>query len=88
MGPDLAIPLHGKFPFLKPPLECFVQGISDTLVNKFCLIEGSYTVYNPPPSRELTQMEISYFNKFGHNGIPYPGIDTRGPQSTKLRGAI
>ena len=63
MGLDLAISFHGKFPFLKPPLECFVQGISDTLVNKFCLIEGSYTVYNPPPSRELTPMELSYFNK-------------------------
>jgi hypothetical protein len=55
-------------------IDCYVQGMPDTIVNTFCLMHGTYTVTNTAPIRQATEDEKNYFEKFGHRGVAHPGI--------------
>ena len=69
-------------------IDCYVQGIPDTIVNTFCLMHGTYTVTNTDLIRQATEDEEKYFEKFGHQGVAHPGIRARGARSTQLRNNV
>ena len=69
-------------------IECYVQGIPDSIVNTYCLMHGTYTVTNTAPLRQPTEDEEKYFQKFGHRGFAHSGIGPRSAGSTQLRNNI
>jgi hypothetical protein len=69
-------------------IECYVQGIPDSIVNTYCLMHGTYTVTNTAPLRQPTEDEEKYFQKFGHRGFAHSGIRPRSAGSKQLRNNI